>query len=390
MNIVYLVKYGEIFTKGNNRNLFIERLIKNIREKIRVLGRFKVVKESGRIILEPQEEIDELKLEYFLSQIFGVTGIAKAVRFPNKDFENIKEESLAYINQYLNDGTNKTFKVEAKRADKNYEPNSPEICRRIGAHLLENCSFLSVNVNHPDFVLTIEVRGEVYIFTTVAKCAGGMPSGTNGKALLLLSGGIDSPVAGYMIGKRGALVEGVYFDSPPYTSELAKNKVITLAKKVAEYIPGFRLNIVSFTDIQLLIREKCPLEELTIIMRMLMMKISERIAVQIDAQVLVTGESIGQVASQTMHSLVVTDSAVDLPILRPLIGFDKEEIIQIAHKIGTYETSILPYEDCCTLFVARHPVTKPKKEIILKSMEKLEDIEEWIGKAVEATEIVYF
>ena len=266
--------------------------------------------------------------------------------------------------------------------------NSPKICIELGGNILDNIPTLKVDVNNPDVTVWVEIREQVYIYLNTVKTFGGMPIGTNGKSLLLLSGGIDSPVAGWMIAKRGVFVEGIYFDSPPYTSELAKGKVVTLAEKIGEYIPHMKLHRVNFTDIQLYIKEKCPLDELTIIMRMLMMKIAERVAEEIDAQSLITGESIGQVASQTMYSLAVTNSSVKMPVFRPLIGFDKEEIINIATKIDTYETSILPYEDCCTLFVAKHPKTKPNLEGILKSMENLKDIEEMLDKAVKTREII--
>ncbi|MCQ2978548.1 MAG: tRNA 4-thiouridine(8) synthase ThiI [Clostridia bacterium] len=386
-NTVYLVKYGEIFTKGDNRYIFMDTLVKNIKSMIKETGKYEIVKEQGRIIINPTGEYDEDRLEKKLSQVFGIIGFSKAYMFDEKDFDDIVKNALLYIDENVSP-LKKTFKVEAKRSDKSFPLNSPQICREVGAKILDAKSDLSVDVINPDFTLWVEVREHVYVFADTIKTAGGMPIGTNGKSLLLLSGGIDSPVAGWMIGKRGVYVEGCYFDSPPYTSEMAKQKVVDLAKKVGEYILGFKLHRVNFTEIQLYIKEKCPLDELTIIMRMLMMRISERIANEIDAQSLITGESIGQVASQTMHSLAVTNSAVKMPVFRPLIGFDKEEIVDIAKKIDTYETSILPYEDCCTLFVAKHPKTKPNLDAILKSMEALEDIDRMIDDAVNTREVI--
>ena len=387
-NIVYLVKYGEIFTKGDNRHVFMDTLVKNIKRSIKIAGNFDVLKEQGRIVIEPKDEsYDEYKLEDKLKKVFGIIGYSKAIRFEEKDFCVITNNAVDFIKESVSN-LNCTFKVEAKRSDKSFPMNSPKICIELGGNILDNIPTLKVDVNNPDVTVWVEIREQVYIYLNTVKTFGGMPIGTNGKSLLLLSGGIDSPVAGWMIAKRGVFVEGIYFDSPPYTSELAKGKVVTLAEKIGEYIPHMKLHRVNFTDIQLYIKEKCPLDELTIIMRMLMMKIAERVAEEIDAQSLITGESIGQVASQTMYSLAVTNSSVKMPVFRPLIGFDKEEIINIATKIDTYETSILPYEDCCTLFVAKHPKTKPNLEGILKSMENLKDIEEMLDKAVKTREII--
>ena len=269
---VYLVKYGEIFTKGDNRYLFMDTLVKNIKSMIKETGKYEILKEQGRIIISPSGEYDEDRLMKKLSQVFGVIGFSKAYMTDEKDFEQIAKYAIEYIEENVSP-LKKTFKVEAKRSDKSFPLNSPAICRELGSKILDVKNNLEVDVINPDFVLWTEIRDMVYIFDDTIKAAGGMPIGTNGKALLLLSGGIDSPVAGWMIGKRGVYVEGVYFDSPPYTSEMAKQKVVDLAKKVGEYIPQFKLHRVNFTEIQLYIKEKCPLDELTIIMRMLMMKI---------------------------------------------------------------------------------------------------------------------
>ena len=282
-----------------------------------------------------------------------------------------------------------TFKVRAKRADKHYPVNSDVINADVGYDILNAYPESSVDVHHPDFIVYIEIRQRINVFTKVIPGAGGMPIGTNGKAMLLLSGGIDSPVAGYMIAKRGVMIEAVYFHAPPYTSERAKQKVIDLAKQVASYSGAIRLHIVNFTDIQLYIYEQCPHDELTIIMRRYMMRIAERLANANDCVGLITGESIGQVASQTMFSLRTTDEVCELPVYRPVIGFDKQEIVDVAEKIGTFETSILPYEDCCTIFVAKHPVTKPNLNVIQRSERHLaEKIDELIETAVNTEEVV--
>lgn len=385
---VYLVKYGEIFTKGDNRHVFMETLVKNIKAMIKETGEYEYLKEQGRIVIKPvNDDYDEDRLLDKLGKVFGIIGYTKAIMLSEKDFEVIVKESLDFIDENVSP-LKKTFKVEAKRSDKSFPLNSPAICRELGGRILDARDDLSVDVIKPEFVLWCEVRDEVYIYADQIKGAGGMPIGTEGKAMLLLSGGIDSPVAGWMIGKRGVNIDSVYFDSPPYTSEKAKEKVLTLAKKVGEYTPGMKFHRVNFTDIQLYIKEKCPLDELTIIMRILMMKIAERVAREEECQALITGESVGQVASQTMHSLVVTDSAANMPVFRPLIGFDKEEIIEIAKRIDTFDTSILPYEDCCTLFVARHPKTKPNIDDIYKSIENLTDIERMLDEAVKTREII--
>ena len=284
---------------------------------------------------------------------------------------------------------NFTFKVAAKRADKQYPITSPEICAKIGEYLLSRFSEISVDVHVPQEVITVEIRNRAYIYSKVLAGPGGMPVGTAGKAMLLLSGGIDSPVAGYMISKRGVAIEATYFHAPPYTSDRAKEKVVDLARIVSRYTGPIRLNIVNFTDIQLAIYEKCPHEELTIIMRRYMMRIAEYFANKSDCLGMITGESIGQVASQTMHSLLTTNAVCELPVYRPLIGMDKVEIIDIAQKIGTFETSILPYEDCCTIFVAKHPVTKPILSVIEKSEELLADvIDDLMKEAIETTEVI--
>ena len=282
----------------------------------------------------------------------------------------------------------KTFKVETKREDKQFPLNSIQVSTEIGGYILENIPNLTVDVRNPDFIVNVEIRSDAFVYAARHAGAGGMPTGTNGKATLLLSGGIDSPVAGYMVAKRGVVLNAVHFYSFPYTSERAKDKVIALAKQMSAYCGRINLHVVPFTDIQLSINKNCPPELLTLIMRRIMMRISEQIARKTGSHALVTGESIGQVASQTMESLVVTDNAVDIPVFRPVIGMDKEEIVQISKKIDTYETSILPYEDCCTVFVPKHPKTKPRLEQLVDVEERLTDMESLIEKAVENTEII--
>lgn len=362
MKKVILVRYGEILLKGLNRPIFESKLVSNIKRAIHKLGKVSITRSQARIYIEPEEEnydFDEaLKL---LSKVFGIVSVSPVWKI-DSDFEVIKEYSVIMVKDLIKREGYKTFKVETKRGNKRFPMDSPEISRELGGHILRNIPRLSVDVKKPDFILYVEVREFTYIYSEIIPAVCGMPLGCNGKAMLLLSGGIDSPVAGWMIGKRGVEIEAVHFYSYPYTSERAKEKVIELAKILASYCQKINLHIVPFTDIQLEINEKCPHEELTIIMRRAMMKIAEIIAKKTGALALVTGESVGQVASQTMQSLAVTNAVVSLPVFRPLIGMDKNEVIDIARKIGTFETSILPYEDCCTVFVAKHPTTKPKME----------------------------
>lgn len=391
MTNVFLVKYGELAIKGKNRYIFENRLVTTIRRNLKPLGRFEVQKEQGRITVEPKENnVDPDTVIDKLSRVFGIIGIAYGTKKEEVSFEAVKELALEHMQAELKNKKHLTFKVNTKRADKRFPMASMEVSAELGAYLLDEFpEQLKVDVHNPDLILTVELRNGTYVYSKTHKGAGGMPYGTNGKATLLLSGGIDSPVAGWMIAKRGVEIDAVYFHSPPYTSERATQKVIDLAKKVAMYTGGMKVHIVPFTDIQMAIYEKCPHEQLTIIMRRIMMEIAQRIAENNESMALITGESIGQVASQTMHSLVVTNDSARMPVFRPLIGFDKEEIVQIAKKIDTFETSILPYEDCCTIFVPKHPETKPRLESIERSEEALLDcIEEMIEEAIRTTEIV--
>lgn len=391
MKNVFLIKYGELAIKGKNRHLFENKLVVNIKRNLKEVGEFIVTKEQGRIMVEPvdSDAIDVETVIDKLGRIFGIVGIAYGIKDEEVSFDAVKRLALIQMEKECEDHP-VSFKVETKRADKRFPMTSMEVSCETGGYLLETLGDkVTVDVHNPDVTLMVELRSHTYVYSRVYKGAGGMPYGTNGKATLLLSGGIDSPVAGWMIAKRGVEVDAVYFHAPPYTSDRAKQKVVDLAKKVAMYTGKMNLHVVNFTDIQLKIYERCPHEELTIIMRRIMMYIAEAIAKKNGSQALITGESIGQVASQTMHSLVVTNESATVPVFRPLIGFDKEEIVQIAKRIDTFETSIQPFEDCCTIFVAKHPETKPKLEYIKRSEALLDDIiEEMMAKAIEEVEVI--
>ena len=323
-----------------------------------------------------------------LQRVFGISAICPVVYVEDEGFEKLCQDVIAFLDSVYPD-KNKTFKVNARRARKNYPKDSMTINMDLGEAILNAFPEMHVDVHKPEIMLNVEIREKIYIYSETIPGPGGMPVGTGGKAMLLLSGGIDSPVAGYMIAKRGVKIDAVYFNAPPYTSERAKQKVIDLAKIVSRYTGPIYLHIINFTDIQLYIYEKCPHEELTIIMRRYMMKIAEKIAQETECLGLITGESIGQVASQTMQSLAATNEVCELPVYRPLIAFDKLDIIDISEKIGTYETSILPYEDCCTIFVAKHPVTKPNLKIIKRHEENLaEKIDELVDTALKTDELI--
>ncbi len=387
----FLIKYGEIGTKGKNRYLFEDALCRQIRRSLKkVDGTFTVTKEQGRIYVDTEGEFDYEGAVEALKKVFGILWICPMLQIEDNGFDDL----ACKVNEYLKNvygNEKKTFKVDARRARKNYPKNSMEINMDLGEKILDAYpEQFMVDVHKPDFYLNVEIRNKINIYSERIPGPGGMPVGTNGKATLLLSGGIDSPVAGYMIAKRGVIIDAVYFHAPPYTSDRAKQKVVDLAKLVANYSGPINLHVVDFTDIQLYIYEQCPHDELTIIMRRYMMKIAEYFALKEDSLGLITGESIGQVASQTMQSLAVTNEVCTLPVLRPLVGMDKQEIINISEKIGTYETSILPFEDCCTIFVAKHPVTKPNLKQIKKSELKLnEKIDELMQTAIDTTETIW-
>lgn len=383
---IILLKYGEISLKGLNRPMFEKQLLANVAKALAPLGKFSIRKSQSTVYVEPLgDDIDMQAATERLSKVFGIVNICPAAKC-QKTIEDIERTTLECLSQI--DLNGKTFKVEAKREDKQFPMNSPQLCRHMGAVILKNTEGLSVDVHNPDILVQIEIRKEAFIFTQKVSGAGGMPVGTAGRAALLLSGGIDSPVAGWMISKRGVVLDAVHFHSHPYTSDRAKEKVIELAKIMTQYTGPIRLHVVPFTDIQLDIIDKCPKNYLTIIMRRLMMRIAEKIARESGAMALITGESIGQVASQTMESLVVTDNAVDMPVFRPCIGMDKEEIVTISKKIDTYETSILPYEDCCTIFVPKHPKTKPSISEIQEAEKLLTDPEGMMEKAIQNREII--
>ena len=385
----FLIKYAEIGTKGKNRYMFEDALIKQIRYALKsVEGQFDVTKESGRIYVKAETDYDYDDAVEALKRVFGIADICPMVQIEDKDYENLKQHVVEYMDQVYPD-KNITFKVNARRGDKQYPVTSEQINRDMGEVILEAFPQMRVDVHHPDVILHVEVRQRINLFSLMIPGPGGMPVGTNGRAMLLLSGGIDSPVAGYMISKRGVGIEATYFHAPPYTSERAKQKVVDLARIVSRYSGPVKLHVVNFTDIQLYIYDQCPHDELTIIMRRYMMRIAEHFAKKDGCLGLITGESIGQVASQTMQSLAATNDVCTVPVYRPVIGFDKQEIVDIAEKIGTYETSIQPFEDCCTIFVAKHPVTKPNVEVIRRSEEKLaEKIDQLVREAIDTVEVI--
>lgn len=385
----FLIKYAEIGVKGKNRYLFEDRLCDQIRYALkRCEGTFEVTKSQGRIYVNALSDFDQEETVDNLKTVFGVTGICPVVHVEDEGFEKLCQDVVRYIDQVYPD-KNFTFKVDARRARKNYPKNSMEINSDLGEALLNAFSGMRVDVHRPDVMLHVEVREKIYIYSTVIPGPGGLPVGTNGKGMLLLSGGIDSPVAGYMIAKRGVRIDAVYFSAPPYTSDRATQKVIDLARTVSRYSGPIRLHIINFTEIQLYIYDQCPHDELTIIMRRYMMRIAEEIAKKSGCLGLITGESIGQVASQTMQSLMATDDVCTMPVYRPLIGFDKMEIVEISEKIDTYETSIQPFEDCCTIFVAKHPVTKPNLNIIRKHEHNLDEkIEGLVQTALDTEELI--
>lgn len=385
----FLLKYGEIFLKGKNRYVFEDILVEQVRCAVKKCsGEFKVHKSLSRIYVEALTDFDYDELIEALKCVFGIIAICPVLVLEDNGFDDLKQQVVKYVDECYED-KNFTFKVFSKRARKNYPVNSMEMNCLIGEALLDAYSEMTVNVHKPDVSIHVEVRERIYVYSIIIPGPGGMPVGSAGKAMLLLSGGLDSPVAGYMIAKRGVKLEAVYFHAPPYTSERAKQKVVDLAELISKYTGPIRLHVIPFTEIQMAIYEKCPPDELTIIMRRYMMRIAEYIGLENDCIGLVTGESIGQVASQTMQSLACTNDVTTIPVYRPLIAFDKQDIVDIAEKINTYETSILPYEDCCTIFVAEHPVTKPVLKVIAKHEENLADcIDEMFKRAVKEREVI--
>jgi thiamine biosynthesis protein ThiI len=382
MKGLILVRYGEIALKGQNRKFFIGLLIRNIRKALDDIEH-DIVKDRGRILVKLDTDgdiVDEAITR--LSRVFGIVSVSKVIK-THKDIDSIAGAAARMVNELKP----QSFKVEARRADKSFRLESPEISRRVGAFILDNCQGVRVDLHNPETVINIEIRDKAYIFSETERGPGGLPTGSSGSALLLLSGGIDSPVAGWMLAKRGVEIQAVHYHSFPFTSDRAKQKVIDLAHVLSGYTGGFRLHLVSLTNIQQQINAACPEEQGTILTRRFMMKIARGIAAEEGLMALITGESLGQVASQTMESLYVTNASVDLPVFRPLIGMDKVEIMEKARNIGTYDLSILPYEDCCTLFLPKYPETKPKIERVLQSESHL-DVDGLVKEAIDTREVM--
>lgn len=384
-----LVKYGEIAIRGKNRYLFENKLIDAIKQNLKDNKGYIVKKEQGRLLIENKNfDMDYNTIIPKVVVVMGVVGVCPCVITDNQDLDNIKITTLKYIKNQYQKGGNYTFKIETKRGNKNYPLTSHEISTEVGGYILENLNNLIVDVVSPQIKIFVELRNNVYIYSEIIKGHGGLPVGSSGKALLLLSGGIDSPVAGFLMEKRGVELEAVYFHSAPYTSERAKEKVIDLAKKICVFAGSIKLHIINFTDIQLMVYDMVPDEKITILLKRAMIKVADKLAKDINAQAIVLGDSIGQVASQTMHSIKAVESATSLPIIRPLSGFDKQEIINIAKNINTYEISILPYEDCCTIFVSKYPETKPKTSIIENIENKMLELEDLIDTALNNKETI--
>ena len=371
MKEILLCKYGEIVLKGANRRYFEDSLCKTLRFRAKHFGNFRIDRSQSTLVIEPLDEFADIDGMFeTASKVFGIVGISRCA-VCEKDMGAIEETVKEYIPPFLEG--KKTFKVEAKRSDKRFPLDSMKICAEVGGYVLQTVPKIRVDVHNPEVTVHVEIREtHAYIHAGQFKGAGGMPVGTNGKALLLLSGGIDSPVAGYMIAKRGVILEAVHFESFPYTSELAREKVFQLAREVAQYAGSFNVHVVSLTHIQEELVKACEEDYFTLLLRRYMMAIADRLAHSLDCGGLITGESLGQVASQTMQAIGVTDPLATLPVFRPCIGMDKEEIIQVARKIGTFETSIQPYEDCCTVFTPKHPRTRPELAKVLEQEKKLD------------------
>lgn len=388
MKEIVLVKYGEMVLKGLNKRSFEDMLTKNIKRRLKSLGRFQLTSAQSTTYITPlDDDIDLSEVIDRVGKIFGIAALCRAC-VCEKDFSDITAKSIDYLGDILSNA--KTFKVNAKRADKAFPMKSPEICAELGGILLEKFPNLTVDVKNPEVTVTVEIRDtNAYVHAENIKGAGGLPVGSSGKAMLLLSGGIDSPVAAYMMAKRGVRITAVHYISPPYTSDRAQLKVEQLCEKLTDYCGGIAFYCVPFTELQEAIKDNCPEEYFTIIMRRLMMEIAQRIAEKDNCLALITGESVGQVASQTMSAISCTDAVCRIPVFRPLVGMDKTEIIEIARKIDTFETSTLPYEDCCTVFTPRHPKVRPSLADVEKAQEKF-DFEPLIQKAVENTEMKTF
>ena len=383
MEEILLCKYGEIVLKGLNKSFFEKMMLKTIKMRLKPLGEYNIYSVQSTVYIEPMNgsPVDEA-LEK-VKKVFGIVSVTRAA-VCEKSLEDILRVAREYLPEKLR--PYRTFKVESKRSDKRFPLTSPQISNEVGGETLSACPFLRVDVHQPDIVVHVEVRERhAYLHAGSEKGACGIPLGSAGRGLLLLSGGIDSPVAGYMMAKRGLFIDAVHFESFPYTSEQAKEKVISLARIMAEYCGKIRLRVISLTKIQEELRDRCDEEYFTLLLRRSMMRLASRVAVNAGSGALITGESLGQVASQTLAAINVTDPAADRPVFRPCIGMDKEEIVTVARKIGTYETSILPYEDCCTVFTPRHPKTRPDLEKVLEQEKKL-DLLSLENEAMESLE----
>lgn len=393
MKNALILKYGELALRGKNRYLFENRLITQIRRSVNSFSdaKYSIIKEQGRILVMPDDsnfsDDDIASIIPRLKMIIGLIGICPCVKIENNDIANLQQTALEYMKEYYG-GLPISFKVETKRADKKYPLSSLEISSLVGGYVLNATDNLTVNVKNPDVILYLELRNYTYIYAESEKGIGGLPVGSSGRGLLLLSGGIDSPVAGFLAAKRGVEIEAVYFHSPPYTSERAKLKVTDLAQVLAQFTGSIKLHIVPFTDVQLFLRDNVPEDKLTVFLKRAMLKISQEIAEANKCKVLINGDSIGQVASQNLSSMVAIGSAATIPLIRPLAGFDKQEIIDLAIKLGTYNISIRPYDDCCTLFVAKHPELTPKLSIVEKIESGLDLLPGLIAYAVANIETV--
>ncbi len=384
---IFIVRCGEVALKGMNKPYFEKMLVNRIKKLLKKFDNVEAYRHEGLIFVRADKKHDPEMIIGEISKVFGVASISPALECES-ELNSIGDAAVALMMDLIEKKGIKTFKVDAKRADKNFPVKSPEIARIIGAKVLVGCKVLKVDVHNPDCVLFVDLRKDKsYVFEQKISGFGGLPLGTNGKGMVLLSGGIDSPVAAWMMAKRGMLIEAVHFHSYPYTSQRAQEKVEGLARIIAQYCGRFKMNVINLLPIQEQIVENCPEEETTILVRRFMMRIAEKVAQKSDCTMLITGENLGQVASQTAEALVVTDATVKMPVMRPLIALDKVDIIQKAKDIGTFETSIMPYEDCCTVFLPKHPATKPKLEKILESESKL-DVDALVEAAVEKMEII--
>lgn len=383
---LFIVRFGETALKGKNKSYFEKKLVDRVKKILRKFSGVDVYREEGLVFVSANSENSQEELVGEISKVFGISSISPAVE-TNPNMEDIYETAVNFMMNLIEKESVRTFKVEAKRADKNFPVKSPEIARLVGGEVLKGCKVLKVDVRNPQVCLHVDVRRDkAYIYRKKIQGYGGLPLGTNGKGMLLLSGGIDSPVAGWMMAKRGMSIEAIHFHSYPYTSQRAQEKVEDLARQISIYCGDFKLHIVNLLPVQEEIIKTCPEEETTILVRRFMMKIAEKVGEQTGTKTLITGESLGQVASQTTESIVCTDQSVAMPVLRPLIAMDKVDIMDVAKKIGTYETSILPYEDCCTVFLPKHPVTRPKLESILHSEEKL-NVDKLVAEAMKNVQI---